>query len=421
MPTTNKNRRPTLRTVLIVQAVLLTAITISLASHPGNNGNPLTQIQQKLTSQTARRTVPIPQNKPLQIGSLYDDPTVISHTDLHNVLKKIRPQFHRKQLKPNFVEHALRTWSIDAKFADSTVLSGIEMRDLLIDHSHYLRSWSKQVNQSQQPTQPEIAPLLQEETNGISVRWGRSTGASVHHDHLLASLTEAGVSLETPVFPPGGTARTFNEILQQSLQDFRLDEREVEWSAMAFGLWLAPTTNSWINSQGRKITFDLIARRLIRGHQRFGVCGGTHRLYSLALLLRIDKQHEILSDETTTAVLHHLRTMRDRLNRSQFPDGHWPSNWSDGLRPGENPIDDADYKKVIATGHHLEWLAIAPKELHPEHHRIQQAAKWLVNNVREKSTAEILKKYTFYSHVATALSAWRQTTPSDFWHQQIRQ
>jgi hypothetical protein len=77
------------------------------------------------------------------------------------------------------------------------------------------------------------------------------------------------------------------------LRDFRLDERETEWSVMSFALWMAPQkTATWHNGQGRQITFDMLAERLMRNHKRDGVCLGTHRVYSLMLLVRLDDQNE---------------------------------------------------------------------------------------------------------------------------------
>ncbi|HLQ44090.1 MAG TPA: hypothetical protein VK137_05115, partial [Planctomycetaceae bacterium] len=73
------------------------------------------------------------------------------------------------------------------------------------------------------------------------------------------------------------------------------------------------------------------------------------------------------------------------------------------------------YRHVIATGHHLEWLAIAPESLHPPRQQIRQAAAWIIQKTIALSGSEILDNYTFYSHVGNALCLWRKTTPSAFW------
>ena len=213
---------------------------------------------------------------------------------------------------------------------------------------------------------------------------------------------------------------TINNILQEAMRDFKLDGREVEWSAMAFGLWLAPQ-NSWETTDGRQLNFDLLAKRLMRGDQRFGVCSGTHRVYSLMLLWRLNDEQRVngkstfLSNNIRDQVYAHLESVRDRIKVCQFPDGHWPSDWSRGAEALSDPIEDIEYKQVIATGHHLEWLAIAPKELHPPHEQIVKAADWIIKNTSSTPDDIIAGRYTFYSHVGNALALWRHTHPADFW------
>ena len=167
-------------------------------------------------------------SEPLRVEPLYDRPDLVSDEELAAVLDRLVPRFNPRRTKPNFVEHALRIWSVEAEFFDPQAMSGRQMQEFLTDHARYAASWGD-----------ETAPLLQDSGTGIAVRWGRETGASVHHDHWLASLTEAGVRIGTPVYGPGRRDATIADVLQESLRDFRLDERETEWTAMAFGLWVA--------------------------------------------------------------------------------------------------------------------------------------------------------------------------------------
>lgn len=346
--------------------------------------------------------VPIPRETPLIIEPLYDDPEVVSDEELASVLVKVQPRFPRERLKPNYVEHALRTWSLKARFADPDTMSGEALKEFLTDYSQHLASWGV-----------DIPPLLIDDPSGVAIRWGKEDGASVHHDHWLASLTEAGVSLHEPVFTPS-RSRQIADVLQQALLDFRLDETEVEWSAMAFGLWIAPQ-KTWTTRDGRTLSFDLLADRLMRGHKRFGVCSGTHRLYSLVVLLRLDDDFDILSDATRARIMDHMRSVRDLIAVCQFEDGHWASNWAEGRESLLKPIEDELYKKVIATGHHLEWMAIAPAELHVPREQILKAADWVILTTQDLSDSDIVARYTFFSHVGNALALWRKTHPAEFW------
>ena len=385
--------------VLVVQLVVVMAVVASFAA-----GSTETK-QHLLTDIGGPRFAPvvnIPRETPLIIEPLYDDPEVVSDEELAAVLAKVQPRFPRERLKPNYVEHALRTWWLKAKFADPNVMSGEVMKEFLTNHGDYLASWGD-----------KIPPLLKDEPTGVAIRWGKEEGASVHHDHWLACLTEAGVGLHEPVFTPN-RRRGIADVLQEALRDFRLDEAEVEWSAMAFGLWIAPQ-KTWTTRHGRTLSFDLLADRLMRGHKRFGVCSGTHRLYSLMVLVRLDDDHDILSDETRAHIMDHMKSVRDLIAVCQFEDGHWPSNWSEGADALKKPIEDELYKKVIATGHHLEWMAIAPQELHVSREQILKAADWVIKTTTDQSASDIAGRYTFFSHVGNALALWRKTHPADFW------
>lgn len=396
----NRGGRVSWRSVLIVQGLVAASFGAAWARDAERT---TASVVETVTQHPAWERVPIPRETPLRVSSLYNDPELVSDAELAAVLRQVRPQFAPEHLSPNHVEHALRIWGVDATFADKNVMSGAALKDFLVNHGHYLASWGT-----------DHKPLLIEENEGVRIRWGKLDGASVHHDHWLASLTEAGVRLDEPVYMPSHKQKTIGDVLQQALRDFQLDERETEWSAMAFGLWLPPI-RSWQTQDGRELSFDLIAERLMRGTDRIGVCHGTHRVYSLALLTRLDDEYRILQPQTRSKVIAHLAHVRDLLVASQFPDGHWPSNWSEGADALANPIDDALFRKVIATGHHLEWLALVPEELHPPRENIRKAAKWAIQTTVEQPTSAILSRYTFYSHVGGAMSLWRSQRASDFW------
>lgn len=390
------------RSVVLIVQILVAGV--ALASWQLRAANSIARLPRENSPQSYRPVADVPRTTPLVISPLYDDPDVVSDEELAGVLAKIRPVFPPERMKPNFVEHALRAWGLKATFADPRALSGEQLKEFLVDHGRYLASWGDSVE-----------PLLVDRNDGVAVRWGKEDGASVHHDHWLASLTEAGVSLHEPVFTAGQRrAETIVDVLEQALADFRVDETEVEWSVLGFGLWLPPH-KEWHTRTGRHVSFDLLAERLMRGHKRFGVCSGTHRVYSLMVLVRLDDEFQILSPTRRAEAMDHLREVRDLITVSQFPDGHWPSNWSAGADAVDHPLDDELYKQVIATGHHLEWLAIAPQELHPPRGQILKAADWAIATTLSQTADEIQQRYTFFSHVGNALALWRKTHPYDFW------
>lgn len=397
-----KHRLP-LTLIVGVQIVTVAAFAVA-ATALSNRGE--RRVLQAMTGRSTAARLTISHDRPFRVTPLYDDPGIVTDEELRDVLAKVRPQFDMRELQPNYVEHALRAWGATIEFDDPAIMDGPQLVEFLTDYGAHLASWNA-VEQAR--------PLLVERPDGIAINWGREPGESVHHDHWLACLTEAGVPLETPIFGPSRRGDTLEDALQEAVRDFDPNERETEWSVMAFGFWLPPDHTSWVNRDGRRIDFDLLAETLMRGHKRFGVCGGTHRVYSLMVLLRLDDRFKILSPAMRDAVYEHLRTVRDLITLSQHEDGCWGSDWPDGAAARSSPLDEPAYRRVIATGHHLEWLAIAYPDLHPNREVIRQAADWLVTTVRATPQEELMGQYTFFSHVGNALALWRKTHPADAW------
>ncbi len=400
----SRNNRTSMKTTMIVQSLFVAAFAIAWFFLSPN-------LQHRIAAdiQSSRPLVDVrfTNQMPATVSPFYDDATVVSDEELAAVLTKVLPRFSREKLRPNYLEHALRIWRAEIEFDNPELVSGPQMAEFLVNTGQYLASWGD-----------DAEPILELEPGGVRVRWGSDSATSVHHDHMLASMAEAGVTLDTPVFTPARQT-TMEQILSEALRDFRLDERETEWSAMAFTLYLAPQrTASWHNGEGRRITFDLLAERLMRRHRKRGVCLGTHRIYSLMSLLRLDEDNggELLTAASRSRIMEFLHGARELIIASQDPDGSWPPNWYDGADAAANndPTTPA-YRRVIATGHHLEWLAIAPKELHPPHDSIVRAADWIIQKTLETPQEQINSQYTFYSHVGNALALWRKTSAPEFW------
>lgn len=383
------------KTFLSVQLAVALIAAASWVFTPSRSATPLLAAASSANTESSRV-------EPYRVQPLYNRPDLVSDADLRAVLDKVRPTFPRRGTKSNYIEHAVRVWGMGATFSDANAWSGVEMVDYLTDHAKYILAWDRPVT------------LLQEQGDGLTVKWGRDYGASVHHDHWLASLTEAGVPLDHPVFGPGRADHTLADVVNEAVRDFQLDEREAEWTAMAFGLWLPPT-REWTGHDGRRFSFDMIAERLARGDCQSGVCAGTHRVYSLMLLVRLDDEFDILSDAGRATAWRYLEHVRDVITDSQYDDGRWASDWPLGEASKANPIDEPLHKQVIATGHQLEWLSIAPVELHPPAESIAKAMKWIIQTTRDRTAEEVAGHYTFYSHVGAAVANWRSEHPADAW------
>ena len=72
---------------------------------------------------------------------------------------------------------------------------------------------------------------------------------------------------------------------------------------------------------------------------------------------------------------------------------------------------NAQTRRLLATGHALEWWAMAPEELHPPREVMVRAGQWLAREIEVMDQETVLRNYTFLSHAGRALSLWRGGFP----------
>lgn len=358
----------------------------------------------KLAESEARARLPVLRQTPRQIGPLYDDPGVASDEQLRTVLDRLRPRLRGPRPEINHVDHAMRFWGVEARFRDPQCLSGAEMRDVLLRHRKFAEVWGK-----------ESRPLLTEDTKGLLIRTRQGPATASHVDHTLGCLAEVGTPLDYPVETPRGDS-TVRAILEASLRRFSLNQWEYEWSALAYALYFESAA-PWVSAEGQEISFDRLAERVMREGLPRGVCLGQHRLHALVMFLRIDEDQRILSPECRAKVIRHLRQIVSLLQASQDPQGYWNGTWAEGTPPApeegekEGPLGPLA-RRLLATGHILEWLALAPEEIQPPRAAVRRAGQWLCRTVAAMSDEEIREHYTFLSHVGRGLALWRGRFPS---------
>lgn len=346
--------------------------------------------------------LPEPRSEPLQVTPQYDEPAVVTDEQLQRVLHKLEPRLRGDKPRINHVDHALRFWGVEATFADPQALSGKEMRALLLDNRRFASLWGK-----------ETRPLLVRDNRGVFVRTQEGYETASHVDHTLAGMAEIDTPLDFPVHTAKGQT-TVRELLLRSLRTFCLDQPEYEWSILAYALYLPPAKR-WYTFDGQEITFDRLADRLMREPLARGVCAGNHRLFTLAVLLRVDEQESILSPEARQRIIAHLQDATRRLVEHQHPLGYWERDWPN-TPAGDDPLDadgnEQIKNRILATGHALEWWAIAPREVHPPRETLVRAGQWLVHTIDDLDERQVRNYYTFLSHAGRALALWRGDFPA---------
>lgn len=353
----------------------------------------------------AERQLPPLREKPLSVKPLYDYPVVIADDQLQRVLLKLRPRNQKEKTKVNHIDHALRFWGAPARFDDPAFFNGDDMRAILTDTRRFHELYGDKAK-----------ALLIDARPGVRVRVAEGAISSSHVDHTLAGLAEVGTPLEFPLIT--ATRQTnYRALLEQSLRDFSLNQVEYEWSALAYALFLPPVTH-WQTSEGQAMNFDRLVDRIMRQELPQGVCFGNHRLYTLAILLRIDEeQGPILAPEKREEVIVFLADMTQRLVRSQHAEGYWDGQWP--IDPKTEKIDrtsgDPLTDRILATGHALEWWAMVPKStaerLHPPRDILVRAAQGLVKTIDNLTDEQVENYFTFLSHAGRALSLWRNKFP----------
>lgn len=351
----------------------------------------------------SERRFPPLREEPLTVQPLYDDPAVVTDEQLQRVLLKLRPRLYGAKTIVNYIDHALRLWGPAADFGDPQFVSGEEMRRLLLDHRRFAEVYGE--------GEPS---LLIDKWPGVSFRTQEGNATSAHTDHTIASLAELGTPLSFPVISPAGET-TYRALVEQSLRDFSLNQVEYEWSAKTYALFLPPTT-TFRTTEGQEVSFDSLAGRAMREALPRGCCLANHRLYTLIVLLRIDQQIPILTPATRTQIETFLTDATRRLVAYQHPDGFWNDEWPLAVPSFREPTQregDRLEDRVVATGHTLEWWAMAPEKFHPPRAVVVSAAQWLVRLVDGMSAEQIDKNYVFLTHVGKALALWRCREPFD--------
>jgi hypothetical protein len=186
-----------------------------------------------------------------------------------------------------------------------------------------------------------------------------------HRDHTLAAFGELGLPLSYPL-KVGGRPASLRDVLRDSIANFHLGQEEIAWTAMAYALYLPPI-RAWVNRYGERFTFDDLAVELQHRPMDKESCGGTHLLYSLTLLARVDAKATVLSGTARGRVIAHLMQCVDVLERTQQPDGSWPAWWNHELLPGGHPaglsLADNAVNRLLMTGHLAEWLLYLPEQI----------------------------------------------------------
>lgn len=341
---------------------------------------------------------------PLKTTPRYDLKQAVSDEQLAGVLRRMIPR--REPVNTNNLVHALRMWGPVVEFDHTDAVSGGQMLAYFLD-DHAFRSLAGE----------NALPLYVRTERGVEIRSydaddRHAATGSVHPDDLLATLAECGVTVDTPLVLRDGQA-TVGQLLDTSLGRFHEHQFEYEWSLISYARYVFPQPR-FRNRFGQTLAVKQILDELIEHPARHGVCAGTHRLEALVVLDQAHEQTPGLTAAQVKRIHQHLQETSATLAQSQHLTGYWTKRWPEGI---EGAADDKAplAERILATGHHLEWMALAPPELLPPRECIVRAAQWLTRAMLEVDDATVALEYGPFSHGARALCLWRGCEPQAVW------
>lgn len=241
------------------------------------------------------------------------------------------------------------------------------------------------------------------------VRYRPTTAAAMgenHRDVFLATYAGLGVPLSTPVTVADGSPATLADVLRDSVAHFHLGQREIEWTAVAYALYM-PAAGQWQNADRETFSRDQLAEELLRREYGGSPCAGTHLLSAMTALLRVDAAVPRLSPPVRAALHRRVKDAVSRARERQRTDGAWTSTWNaaTGAEIAALPTDESEC--LLVTGHLLESFVFLPYDMQPPKEVYARAANWLMadlGKVQSPATRNDRGRFCPWTHAAYTLA-----------------
>ena len=198
--------------------------------------------------------------------------------------------------------------------------------------------------------------LLDEKTQRYGVRAlyepGSKTGQG-HFDQWMGYLSDAGLKLDESIVVEG-KQHTIEDYIQQIERDVpRVSNREFTWTLMALTAF-RPTSYEWTASDGQKWSIEKLLEIELEYDIDESPCGGTHRMYALALVRNRHLAGGGKLDGVWKRVEDKIQHEVQRAKAAQNADGSLSAHYFQ--RPG-TATDITEW--MASSGHTFEFLAEA--------------------------------------------------------------
>jgi hypothetical protein len=163
---------------------------------------------------------------------------------------------------------------------------------------------------------------------------------------------------------------------------------------------------AWTNKFGTHYNLADIAEQLLTRPPEKASCAGTHLLYSLTVLIRVDECEPFLPVLVREKIKVHLLKVVRTLVLSQR-DGAWTPAWStrsESRKPSlHESTGGAAWEDVLVTGHQLEWMILLPSDMVPAKECLVRGANFLLRGLESAAPDTLEAFYCPYSHAARVL------------------
>lgn len=354
--------------------------------------------------------IPEPRPTPVSLLPYSGLEGLVPRSRIGLLLSKLAPCW--SAIKVSHVIHALRLWGRDASFpiedfnriSSGRQFSGKELLDFFVDDAFY------------RSVAPGAAPLFVPSRFGCRAVYTSPivsgfVGQLSHRDDFLRVCCDLGLPLSTQLATSYGKS-TVADLLSASLAEFHL-EHELEWSLECYARYLAPN-RTWNNALGSDYSFDSAVLRMLESPPGTGACLGTHVNYTISALLQVHEQCPIMSGAVIQACRSRLlETCRLLETTGLSESGGWKGEWSEHTpRINSDPMSISS-SKLMSTGHHLEWIAMAPPDLRPDKAVIQDVANAVLDDILNLTIFQSEGGYLLLSHLARALCLMERSSPID--------
>lgn len=394
--------------------LLCLSLAIVLFAH-WNTGYPRQEGRDPMVpARLAARGEPIPllvkcREQPLRVLPNPGLGNVVNEEDMVTVLCAALPWWNPPSVPSAF--HELKLWGRNAVFTKE-MLGVPRTGEFLVEtllSDKLCRANTVSVGGAYLLDSPfGIRPVLMGTEDALDYR------AEAHYGQLLLLLGEVGTPPETQVTSSSGRVGTVAQLYQDAVLRFSLAQ-ELEFIGCALAYW-HPPQKGWKDQFGNEYTFDDLLSRLIATPLGQGSCGGCHVPYTIVTILRVDEDHPILSSDVRRKARKWLAVLAQLLELRCSSSGGWDGTWATN-GPRSFIMGDDLLDRITVTGHHLEWIALAPDGIRPSEAAVERAVLALRRDVESLPplARQPFKTLLPVSHGARALALLRGDDPYSAW------